>query len=415
MLVDIAIPALGESITEGTVTRWYVAPGDAVEEGQALFELETDKVSADVPAPARGVVREILAGEGTDVAVGAVAGRIDTEGVAAAAPPPPTAPVAAATPVAATTAPLPAPPPPAPEAEARVTPAARRAARERGLDVGAVPAGRGGRVTRAEVLGFQEGRPEAPSPPPPASPPPVSAAPLPPVGRGVRRVPMTRLRRRIAERLKEVQNTAAILTTFNEIDMSAVMGLRQRHGDAFQKEHGVKLGFMSFFVKAAVEALKEFPALNGGVDGNDVVYHDFYDIGVAVSTDRGLVVPVLRDADRMSFAEVEKEIGGLSVAARDGGLTLEQLEGGTFSITNGGVFGSLLSTPILNPPQSGILGMHSITRRPVALDDDRIEVRPVMMVALSYDHRIVDGAQAVRFLVRIKRLVEDPVRLLLEV
>lgn len=412
MQVDVKVPALGESISEGTITTWKVRVGERVALDQPLLELETDKVTAEIPSPAAGVVVEQLFGDGADVAVGAVIARIDTEGVAVAAAP--SAKVGAPAPAAAapvTTTPAPASPAAGGPRNDVLPPAARRAAAELGVDPSQVEgSGRRGQVLKEDVV-----RAASASVPAAAPAPGAPRAALPTVGhRAARRVPMTRMRKRIAERLKEVQNTAAILTTFNEVDMSAVMALRARHQDAFVKAHGTKLGFMSFFVKASIEALKQYPALNGGIDGGDILYNDFYDIGVAVSTDRGLVVPILRDADRLSFAEVEKSIADLGKAARDGALSLDQLSGGTFSITNGGIFGSMLSTPILNPPQSGILGMHNIVQRPVAVDG-KVEIRPIMYVALSYDHRIVDGSQAVGFLVKIKQLVEEPARLLLEV
>lgn len=409
MILDVKVPALGESISEGTLATWKVKVGDRVAVDQPLLELETDKVTADVPSPGTGVVTELLFAAGADVAVGAVVARIDTEAVGGAVGAVVPTSVVAPVPVAA--APPAAAPPPASGARNEVVPpAARRAAAELAVDPATVlGSGKRGQVLKEDVVAHATARTTA------AAPAAESRGPLPAVGhRAMRRVPMTRLRKRIAERLKEVQNTAAILTTFNEIDMSAVMALRTRHQDAFVKAHGTKLGFMSFFVKASIEALKTYPALNGTIDGGDIVYHDFYDIGVAVSTEKGLVVPVLRDADRFSFAEIEKVITDLGKAARDGALTIDQLSGGTFSVTNGGTFGSMLSTPILNPPQSGILGMHNIVQRPVAVDG-KVEIRPIMYVALSYDHRIVDGAQAVGFLVKVKQLIEEPARLLLEV
>ena len=388
MAFDIVIPEIGESITEGTISSWYVQVGDSVAVDQALFELETDKITTDVPSPTGGVVLEILTGDGEDVAVGAIVARIDETAVSAAPPN------------------VSAPPP--------LPPASRRAIAEAGVDAAAITGtGRRGQILKGDVIAHLD-QPDAggtiamiPSVEPAAS----SASSE---GRGSRRVPMTRLRRRIAERLKEVQNTAAILTTFNEVDMKPMLDLRARYKDAFLEKHDVKLGFMGFFLKAAIEALKDFPTVNGFIDGQDIVYNDYYDIGVAVSSPRGLVVPVVRDADRLSFADMEKGIGELARAARDGALTLDQLTGGTFTITNGGVFGSMLSTPIINAPQSAILGMHNIVERPWVIDG-AIVVRPIMYLALSYDHRIIDGAQAVRFLVRIKQLIEDPARLLLEV
>lgn len=397
-LIDVFIPALGESISEGTITAWRIQPGQAVAVDQPLLELETDKVTAEIPSPVAGVLHEALYPQGADVKVGAVVARIALDATPSAVLTGAAVPVTAVAPFAGKNEVLP--------------PASRRAAEELGVDPKRIEGtGRRGQVRKEDVFRAAARAAEAPS----IGTATLAMIPIDP-GAGVRpsrRVPMTRMRRRIAERLKEVQNTAAILTTFNEVDMSGVMAMRTRHGEAFLKAHGVKLGFMSFFVKAAVEALKSFPALNASVDGDDVIYNDFFDIGVAVSTEKGLVVPVLRDSDRLSFAEVEKSISELGKAARDSSLTLDQLTGGTFSITNGGVFGSMLSTPILNPPQSGILGMHSIQNRPVAVGD-RVEIRPIMYVALSYDHRIVDGSQAVSFLVKIKQIVEDPARLLLE-
>jgi len=394
MSVDVKIPEVGESISEGTIVSWLVAVGDAVSVDQPLLELETDKVTAEVPSPIGGVVTELLFDEGADVQIGAVVARIDeTQAGAVAAPE--AAPEAA--PAAAGSSAMPP------------LPAARRAAAEAGVDPADV-AGTGVRgQVRKEDVQRHVAAPAAPAAP--VAPPVEPGA----GARGVRRVKMTRMRRAIATHLKNTQNTAAMLTTFNEVDMSAVMALRSEYKDAFLKRHGVKLGFMSFFLKAAVEALKEFPAVNGYVDGDEVVYHEYFDVGIAVSSDRGLVVPVVRDADRLSFAEVEKTIGNLAGLARDGGLTLSQLQGGTFTVTNGGTFGSMLSTPILNGTnQSGILGMHNIVRRPVAVGDN-VEIRPIMYVALSYDHRIVDGSEAVRFLYTIKSLIEEPARLLLEV
>jgi 2-oxoglutarate dehydrogenase E2 component (dihydrolipoamide succinyltransferase) len=395
MATEIKVPSLGESITEATVAKWLKRPGEAVAADEPIAELETDKVTLEVPAPASGTLSEILAEEGTNVPVGAVLGRI-ADGLAAEA------------------APHPSPLPASGEREGpaqregdgqlafeRSGPAVRKLIEETGLDAAKVPAtGPGGRISKADVLAARE-----PAPPPPA--------PIPATGEREARVRMSRLRRRIAERLKAAQNTAAMLTTFNEIDMSQTMALRERHRDAFEKKHGVRLGFMSIFVKAAIVALKELPGVNAEIDGDDVVYKNHYDIGVAVGTEQGLVVPVVRDADRMSFADIEKTIAEYGRKARDGKLTIEELSGGTFTISNGGIYGSLMSTPILNPPQSGILGMHKIERRPVAIDD-KIEIRPMMYVALSYDHRIVDGREAVTFLVRLKECVEDPSRILFE-
>jgi 2-oxoglutarate dehydrogenase E2 component (dihydrolipoamide succinyltransferase) len=388
---EIKVPTLGESITEATVAKWLKRPGEAVAADEPVAELETDKVTLEVPAPASGTLSEILAEEGANVPVGAVLGTI-ADGLAGTL----THPAAIA--------------PGSERSEAgeglaaleRSGPAVRKLIEETGLDAAKVPAtGPGGRISKADVLGARV-------PPVPAPPTPVPA-----VGEREVRVRMSRLRRRIAERLKAAQNTAAMLTTFNEIDMSATIALRERHRDAFEKKHGVRLGFMSIFVKAAIVALKELPGVNAEIDGEDVVYKNHYDVGVAVGTEQGLVVPVLRDADRLSFAEIEKSIAEYGRKAREGKLTIEELSGGTFTISNGGIYGSLMSTPILNPPQSGILGMHKIERRPVAIGD-KIEIRPMMYVALSYDHRIVDGREAVTFLVRLKECVEDPSRILFE-
>jgi 2-oxoglutarate dehydrogenase E2 component (dihydrolipoamide succinyltransferase) len=392
---EIKVPSLGESITEATVSKWLKHPGEQVAADEPVAELETDKVTLEVPAPASGTLAEILAEEGANVPVGAVLGRI-AEGLAAEAAPHPS--------------PLPAggerEGPAQREGEGqqaleRSGPAVRKLIEESGLDmIGIAPSGPGGRITKADVIAARAPGPAPPKPPPAA-------------GEREVRVRMSRLRRRIAERLKAAQNTAAMLTTFNEIDMSATIALRERYREAFEQKHGVRLGFMSIFVKAAIVALKELPGVNAEIDGDDVVYKNHYDIGVAVGTEQGLVVPVVRDADRLSFAEIEKTIAEYGRKARDGKLTIEELSGGTFTISNGGIYGSLMSTPILNPPQSGILGMHKIERRPVAIDD-KIEIRPMMYVALSYDHRIVDGREAVTFLVRIKECVEDPSRILFE-
>jgi 2-oxoglutarate dehydrogenase E2 component (dihydrolipoamide succinyltransferase) len=397
---EIKVPTLGESITEATVAKWLKRPGEAVAADEPVAELETDKVTLEVPAPASGTLFEILAEEGANVPVGAVLGRIADGAVGTL-----THPAAAAL---GTPSRIAGEGPERSEAGEglaaleRSGPAVRKLIEETGLDAAKVPAtGPGGRISKADVLGARV-------PPVPAPPTPVPA-----VGGREVRVRMSRLRRRIAERLKAAQNTAAMLTTFNEIDMSATIALRERHRDAFEKKHGVRLGFMSIFVKAAIVALKELPGVNAEIDGEDVVYKNHYDVGVAVGTEQGLVVPVVRDADRLSFAEIEKSIAEYGRKAREGKLTIEELSGGTFTISNGGIYGSLMSTPILNPPQSGILGMHKIERRPVALGD-KVEIRPMMYVALSYDHRIVDGREAVTFLVRIKECVEDPSRILFD-
>jgi 2-oxoglutarate dehydrogenase E2 component (dihydrolipoamide succinyltransferase) len=418
MTAEIRVPSLGESVTEATVVRWLKQPGEAVARDEPVVELETDKVTLEVPAPAAGVVGEVRAAAGSTVPVGAVLGTI--AGSAAAAPPQPAAATGPPAPAPATGAnrgavQLPSRPaePGEPGEVARLLdrsgPAVRKLVAESGVDLAAItPSGPGGRLTKGDVTA-------APAAPPAA---PVSPAPSPPPAERERRVRMSRLRRRIAERLKEAQQNAAMLTTFNEIDMSAAIALRERWREAFEKKHGVRLGFMSVFVRAAIVALKEFPAVNAEIDGDDIVYKNHYDIGVAVGTEQGLVVPVVRDADMLSLAEIEKAVAALGRKAREGGLTIEDLSGGTFTISNGGVYGSLLSTPILNPPQAAILGMHKIERRPVAVGDpgeERVEIRPMMYVALTYDHRIIDGREAVSFLVRIKECVEEPARLLFEV
>ena len=451
MTVEIVVPALGESITEATVAKWLKAEGDAVEVDEPLVELETDKVSVEVNAETAGVLSEIVAKDGAEVEIGAVLGRIsEGDGAAQAKPqaaaedPPPAGPAAEPAGSPAEAAPAPEPDQPAPVAEAAprpaeapppgdtalaLSPAVRKLIDDNRLDPSTIPAtGKAGRLTKGDVLAFLvsglesggavarpvdgEAPGTAPAPPTPA-PSAAPAAASPPRARE-ERVKMSRLRRRIAERLKEAQNTAAMLTTFNEVDMSAVIAARKDHRDGFLKKHGVKLGFMSFFVKACIVALKEIPEVNAEIDGDDIVYKNHYDIGVAVGTEQGLVVPVIRDADAMSFAEIEQAIAALGAKAKDGQLTMDDLTGGTFTISNGGVYGSLLSTPILNPPQSGILGMHKIQPRPVVVGDS-IEIRPQMYLALSYDHRLVDGREAVTFLVRVKECIEEPQRILLDV
>ncbi len=395
MATEIVVPALGESVTEATVSKWLKSAGDAVAIDEPLVELETDKITLEVPAAAAGVLGAIEVAEGQTVEVGAVLGSIEASGGSGA----PT-PRRAARPEA-----------PLPAAKPSLSPAVRKLVDEHGLDPAAIAGtGKGGRLTKGDVLAHLAAASEAPRDPAPS---PLSPAEPAPAGAREERVPMTRLRRRIAERLKEAQNTAAMLTTFNEVDMSAVIEMRARLRDAFQEKHGVRLGFMSFFVKAVIVALKEVPAVNAEIDGTDIVYKNHYDIAVAVGTEQGLVVPVLRDADALSFAGIEAGIADLGNRARDGRLTMQELTGGTFTVTNGGVYGSLLSTPILNPPQSGILGMHKIEKRAVVLDDE-LAVRPMMYLALSYDHRIVDGREAVTFLVRVKECIEDPERIMLE-
>jgi 2-oxoglutarate dehydrogenase E2 component (dihydrolipoamide succinyltransferase) len=395
MSTEIKVPKLPESVADATLVTWHKKPGDAVARDENLADLETDKVVLEVPAPVAGVLKEIKVAAGTTVTSDQLLAIVEAGATAAAAPAAaPTSKAAApkaAAPVAATA--------PAAESTAKSGPAARRAAAETGVDVSKLTGtGLGGAVTKSDVLAA------------PAAPATGLAA----GSRVERRVPMTRLRARIAERLLTAQSTQALLTTFNEVDLLAVQELRARYKDKFEKNHGVKLGFSSFFVRATIEALKRFPVVNAAVDGNDIVYREFYDVGVAVSTDRGLVVPVLRDADQLSFAQIEKAVGDFAARARSGSLTMEDLTGGTFSITNGGVFGSLLSTPIVNAPQSAILGMHKIQERPVALDG-QVVIRPMMYLALTYDHRIIDGKEAVQFLVTIKECLEDPGRLLLGV
>ncbi len=402
-MADIMTPALGESVAEATVARWTKKVGDAVKRDEMLIELETDKVSLEVASPADGVLTEILAAEGDTVLPGALLGRV-TAGAAAS----PSAPAPVAAPVAAPfVAPVPAPIPAPVAAAAPVAPSVRRIAAETGLDTSTVAgSGKDGRVTKGDALAALEARAAAPK---------VVAAPSAPrpVHEREDRVKMTRLRQTIARRLKEAQNTAAMLTTFNEVDMSAVMALRNQYKDVFEKRHGVKLGFMSFFVKACVEALKDVPDVNAEIDGTDLIYKNHYDIGVAVGTEKGLVVPVVRDAETLSLAGIEKAIGALGKKARDGQLSIDDMQGGTFTISNGGVYGSLMSTPILNTPQSGILGMHKIQDRPMVIGG-QIVVRPMMYLALSYDHRVVDGQGAVTFLVKVKDYIEDPQRLLLD-
>ncbi|BAI73217.1 2-oxoglutarate dehydrogenase E2 component [Azospirillum sp. B510] len=413
MATDIKVPTLGESVSEATVARWLKKAGEAVAMDEALVELETDKVTLEVNASAAGVLAEIVAPEGANVEVGALLGVI-AEGASAGAVP--AAPAPAAAPAAA--APAPAAAPAAPGNIAASGPAARKLADEKGVDTSAIAgSGKDGRITKGDVLAAPAAAPAAK----PAAPAPAPKVQWAAGTQGDRpraaqeeRVRMTRLRQRIAERLKEAQNSAAMLTTFNEVDMSAAIALRAEYKDYFEKRHKVRLGFMSFFVKAAVQALKEIPAVNAEIDGTDIVYKNYYDIGVAVGTPQGLVVPVVRDADKLDFAGVEGTIAALGKKGRDGKLSMDELTGGTFTISNGGVYGSLMSTPIINPPQSAILGMHKTMDRAVVVGG-KIEVRPMMYLALSYDHRIIDGKEAVTFLVRIKELIEDPRRLLLDV
>ncbi|MDP1753141.1 MAG: 2-oxoglutarate dehydrogenase complex dihydrolipoyllysine-residue succinyltransferase [Reyranella sp.] len=415
MSVEIKVPALGESVTEATVAKWLVKVGDAVAIDQPLCELETDKVTVEVNASVAGSIADLAVEEGATIQVGAVLCHIEAgaAGAAAAAPKPaaampPAAPKAPPPPLAA--APVPAAAPPGANLAAS-GPAARKLAEEKNVPAAAIqPTGKDGRATKEDVLAALA---SVPAPSAPAAKPAVPAGPR---TRGDReeRVRMTRLRRTIANRLKEAQNTAAMLTTFNEVDMTNVMALRERLKEDFEKKHGARLGFMSFFVKACIAGLKELPSVNAEIEGDELVYKNYYDIGVAVGTPQGLVVPVLRDADVLDFAGIEKGIGELGRKARDGKLSVADLTGGTFTISNGGVYGSLMSTPILNPPQSGILGMHKIQQRPMVVGGE-IKARPMMYLAMSYDHRIIDGREAVLFLVRVKECIEDPERLLLGV
>ena len=420
MTIEIKVPTLGESVSEATVAKWLKKVGDSVAADEPLLELETDKVTLEVNAPAAGTLSEILAAEGAEVGVGVVLGLLGAAGAAvapkkaeAAKPAAPAPAAAAAAPVVAkAAAPAPKPVAPAPAAAPKVSmagdfplaPSVRHLVDEHGLDPRKISAsGKDGRLTKADVIGYiANGGDKAVKPSVPNN-----------VARE-ERVKMTRLRKRIAERLKEAQNTAAMLTTFNVVDMSAVMAMRNKYKDGFEKKHGIKMGFMSFFVKACVTALKELPAVNGEIRGDELIYKNFYDVGVAVGTPQGLVVPVVRDCDTKSFAEIEAEISGFGRKARDGKLTIEEMTGGSFTISNGGIYGSMLSTPILNTPQSAILGMHNIKQRAVVLDGGSIVARPMMYLALSYDHRIIDGREAVTFLVRVKESLEDPSRLVLD-
>ncbi|MEO0882095.1 MAG: 2-oxoglutarate dehydrogenase complex dihydrolipoyllysine-residue succinyltransferase [Pseudomonadota bacterium] len=396
-LVDVAVPTMGESVTEGTMGTLLKQIGDVVETDETIAEIETDKVALEVPASASGTIAEWLVGEGDSVTPGAVIARISS-GAAATAAPTPTAPTPAADPAAT--------------GERPVSPSVRRVAAENNVNPADIPGtGRDGRATKADAMAYVN---QAPTPAPTAKPTPTPAPPPRELGPREERVRMTRLRQTIARRLKEAQDTAAMLTTFNDVDMTEIMALRKNYKDSFHQKHGVKLGFMGFFVKACVSALKEIPAVNAEIDGTDIIYKNYYDLGIAVGTDKGLVVPVVRDCDEHSLADVEREIGRLGAKARDGDLSMGDLQGGTFTITNGGVYGSLMSTPILNPPQSGVLGMHRIEQRPVAINGE-VAIRPMMYLALSYDHRIVDGKEAVTFLVRVKEALEDPERLLLDV
>jgi 2-oxoglutarate dehydrogenase E2 component (dihydrolipoamide succinyltransferase) len=436
MATDVQVPALGESITEGTLAQWLKKPGEAVKADEAIASLETDKVSVDVPSPVAGVLTEQLVHEGDNVAVGAVIARIDQNATAGAAAPA-AAPAEAA--AAATTNPAGAGETPAlrgdehaPVAEAEqdadhittLSPAVRRAVLEHHVDPTKIRGtGKDGRLTKDDVLAAAEAQkstpaqagaqaPEAKAPAPEAKAPPPAPRPS-AAERHEERVKMSRLRQTIAKRLKDAQNTAAMLTTFNDVDMSAVIDARTRYKDLFEKKHGIRLGFMGFFVKACALAAKDVPSVNASLEGDEIVYHDYLDVSIAVSAPKGLVVPVVRNADRMTFAEIEKTIAGYGKKAKEGTLGIEDMQGGTFTISNGGVFGSLLSTPIINPPQSAVLGMHRIEERPV-VRDGQIVARPMMYLALSYDHRIIDGREAVTFLVRVKEAIEDPTRLLID-
>jgi 2-oxoglutarate dehydrogenase E2 component (dihydrolipoamide succinyltransferase) len=399
MSIEVKVPQLPESVTDATLVAWHKKPGEAVGRDENLVDLETDKVVLEVPAPSAGVIKEIKVENGATVTSGQVLAILE-EGAGAVASKPAAAPEAKA----AASEPR--------AAAAKLAPSAKRMVEEHKLDAGQIAgSGRDGRISKGDVIQHMAGKEAAPAKT--AKPTPAVRLPAPTGARSEQRVPMTRLRARIAERLIQAQASAAMLTTFNEVDLTAVNELRARYKDKFEKTHSVKLGFMSFFVKASIEALRRFPAVNASLDGNDIVYHEFYDIGVAVSTDRGLMVPVLRNAEMMSFAEIEVAVGAYAQKARDGSITLEELTGGTFTLTNGGVFGSLMSTPILNPPQVAILGMHKIQERPMVVNGE-IKVRPMMYLALTYDHRIVDGRESVQFLVAIKEALEDPARLLLQ-
>ena len=400
MTIEIKVPSFPESVADGTILNWNKQPGDAVKRDESIVDIETDKVVFEVPAPADGVLEEVIEAAGSIVVSGQLIARLKQNGNAsvrdAASPGPVPAEPAVATPFA--------------------TPSAQRMIDEKHLDINSIQgSGSGNRILKEDVIKVLDGQQPSVAGESGKRPEPAVAELQPvPEGRTEKRVPMTRLRARIAERLLDAQHNAAILTTFNEVNMQPVMDLRKRYRDSFEKQHGVKLGFMSFFVKAVIEGLRRFPELNASIDGKDVVYHGFFDLGIAVSSQRGLVVPVLRDADQLSMADIEQQISDYATRARENRLSMEDITGGTFSITNGGVFGSLLSTPIINPPQSGILGMHTIKERPVA-ENGEVVVRPIMNVALSYDHRLVDGREAVQFLVTLKDALEDPARMLLGV
>ncbi|MGH8417126.1 MAG: 2-oxoglutarate dehydrogenase complex dihydrolipoyllysine-residue succinyltransferase [Pseudomonas sp.] len=413
MAIEIKAPSFPESVADGTISKWHKQPGEAVKRDELLVDIETDKVVLEVLAEADGVLASIVKGEGDTVLSNELIATLDAGGTASAAPAAAPAPAAAA-PAAAPAAAAPA----AGDEDAIGAPAARKLAEENGIALSSIKGtGKDGRVTKEDVVAAIEAKKSAPAAAPAAKPAaPAAAAPVFAAGdRTEKRVPMTRLRAKVAERLVEAQSTMAMLTTFNEVDMTEVMALRSKYKDLFEKSHnGVRLGFMSFFVKAATEALKRFPAVNASIDGSDIVYHGYADVGVAVSSDRGLVVPVLRNAEQMSLAEIEGGIATFGKKARDGKLSIDEMTGGTFTITNGGTFGSMMSTPIVNPPQAAILGMHNIVQRPMAING-QVVIRPMMYLALSYDHRLIDGKEAVTFLVTIKNLLEDPARLLLDI
>src|SRR3984893_2391037 len=414
-MTEIRVPTLGESVTEATIGRWFKKAGDSVPVDEPLVELETDKVTIEVPAPSAGTLGEIVARDGETVAVGALLGQIQ-DGAAGAAAKPAAAPAKVAVPAAPPAAAAPAAAPKAPPADAPLAPSVRKLSAESGIDASTVPgSGKDGRVTKGDMLAAIEKAASAPTPvnQPAAAVQVRAPSPADDAARE-ERVKMTRLRQTIARRLKEVQNTAAMLTTFNEVDMSHIMAMRTQYKDVFEKKHGSKLGFMGFFTKACVQALKDIPAANAEIDGTDLIYKNYYHIGVAVGTDKGLVVPVVRDCDQNAIGEIEKSIADFGRRARDGQLKIDEMQGGTFTITNGGIYGSLMSTPILNAPQSAILGMHKIQDRPVAIGG-KVEIRPMMYLALSYDDRVIDGKEAVTFLVRVKEALEDPRRLLLDI
>lgn len=395
MTIDIKVPDLPESVADATIATWHKKPGDMVTRDEVLVDIETDKVVLEVPAPDSGVLAEILEGEGATVLARQLIAKINPAAVAGEE-----------------TKAKPAEPV---ESDEALSPSVRRLVAEHGIDVSKVSgSGKGGRITKEDVEAFIKGGDKPAAAPAPVAVAAATATVAPLAGRSQKRVPMTRLRKRIAERLLEAKNTTAMLTTFNEVNMKPIMELRKQYGEIFEKRHGIKLGFMSFYVKAVVEALKRYPEVNASIDGDDIVYHNYFDVSIAVSTPRGLVTPVLRDADVLSLADIEKAIKELAGKGRDGKLTVEELTGGNFTITNGGVFGSLMSTPIINPPQSAILGMHKIQDRPMAVDG-KVEILPMMYLALSYDHRLIDGRESVGFLVSIKELLEDPTRLLLDV